>query len=114
MYAAIRATPDPEAEMDRFVSWEIATKANKWHGANDARWRNEHYDRLFRRAEVELDPVKRAALFIQMNDVLIHEAVVIPIVRRARVAATSRTLRNVELGPWGPELGTLAGWRRSG
>jgi peptide/nickel transport system substrate-binding protein len=29
------------------------------------RWRNEEYDRLWRAAEREMDPVKRAALFIR-------------------------------------------------
>jgi peptide/nickel transport system substrate-binding protein len=113
MYAMFRETPEPESLMERFVSWEVASKANKWQGANEARWRNERYDQLFRRAEVELHPVRRAALFIEMNDLLVQEAAVIPIVRRARVAACAHTLRNVELGPWGPELANLVAWRRA-
>jgi len=113
MYAAFRSTPDPTQLMESFVSWEVASKANRWQGANEARWRSDTYDRLFRRAEVELDPIKRAAIYIQMNDLLIQDAVVIPIVRRARVAASSRRLRRVELGPWGPELGNLGSWRYS-
>ena len=30
--------------MNQFVSWEIATKANKWQGRNITRWRSEEYD----------------------------------------------------------------------
>ena len=59
---------------------EVATKANKWQGRNITRWRNAEYDKLFHDAENELDPVKRAALFIAMNDLVIKNVVVIPVV----------------------------------
>lgn len=36
---------------------------------------------MYREAESELDPVKRAALFIQMNDLLITQRVTILVVR---------------------------------
>ena len=48
----------------------MATKENKWQGRNITRWRNEEYDTAVRAAEDELDPVKRAALFIKMNDLM--------------------------------------------
>ena len=38
--------------------------------ATTTRWRNEEYDRAWKAAESEMDPVKRAALFIRMNDLL--------------------------------------------
>ncbi len=59
--------------MDQFVSWEISTKENKWQGRNITRWRNEEYDKAFRAAESELDPVKRAAQFIRMNDLVVGD-----------------------------------------
>ena len=40
--------PDAQYFMNRFVSWEIASKANKWQGRNVTRWRNDEYDRLYR------------------------------------------------------------------
>jgi peptide/nickel transport system substrate-binding protein len=36
--------------------------------AEPTRWRNEEYDRLWKSREAEMDPVKRAAMFIRMND----------------------------------------------
>ena len=70
--------------MRQFVSWEIASKENKWQGRNITRWRNEEYDKAFRAAEGELDPVKRAALFITMNDLVVGDPAVIPVVYRPR------------------------------
>jgi peptide/nickel transport system substrate-binding protein len=39
---------------------------------NAPRWRNEEYDRTFDAAQIELDPVKRAALLIRGNDLLVQ------------------------------------------
>jgi peptide/nickel transport system substrate-binding protein len=68
MYTTTMGAPDPAQFMIAFVSTEAAAKDNKWAGRNITRWRNEEYDRLWRASETEMDPVKRAALFIRMND----------------------------------------------
>ena len=52
---------DPQPSMRVFPSWEVATKENKFSGRNTTRWRNEEFDRLYKAAETEMDPVKRAA-----------------------------------------------------
>ncbi len=105
---------DPQGAMRSFVSWEIAQKANNWAGRNLVRWANAEYDRLWKEAETELDPVKRAALFIRMNDLLIEDVVVIPVVWRKEVSAVSRTLRGLSLSPWDSILWDLAFWYREG
>src|SRR5207253_2416633 len=82
MYTAPMTQPDPGVFMNQFCSWEVASKENKWQGRNITRWRNDEYDQAFRAAENELDPIKRAALFIRMNDLVCGERVVIPVVHR--------------------------------
>jgi peptide/nickel transport system substrate-binding protein len=77
MYNTTMPRPDPEFFMAQFCSWEVATRDNKWSGRNTTRWKNDEYDRAYRAAESELDPVKRAALFIRMNDLLVQSRVVI-------------------------------------
>lgn len=85
--------PDPQRFMEQFPSWRVATKENKWSGPNKTRWRSAEYDRLWQAADTEMDPVKRAALFIRMNDLVIQNVVVIPIRRRNGAEAVSRRLR---------------------
>src|SRR4029450_9768760 len=70
---------DPLWGMRVFTSQEVATKDNKWSGRNITRWRNGEYARLWKAAETEMDPVKRAALFVRMNDMVIANNVVIPV-----------------------------------
>jgi peptide/nickel transport system substrate-binding protein len=111
MYTIQMTQPDPETFMRQFTSAELAQKENKWQGRNVTRWRNEEYDRTFRAAEAELDPVKRAALFIHMNDLVCTNHVVIPVVHRPRVAAVSSRLR-VDLSGWDTDTGNLKDWYR--
>jgi peptide/nickel transport system substrate-binding protein len=99
--------------MDQFCSWQISSKENKWQGRNPTRWKNDEYDKAWRAAEGELDPVKRAALFIRMNDLVIENQVVIPVVYRPRVAAVSTKLRT-SLSGWDNDLFNLRDWYREG
>ena len=57
------------------------------------RWSSEEYDKLYRASQGELDPVKRAAMFIAMNDMVCKNNVVVPVVYRPRVAAISSKLK---------------------
>ena len=109
MFTTTMTQPDPELFMLQFASWEVAAKDNKWQGRNITRWKNEEYDKLFRASETELDPVKRAALFIKMNEMVIQNVVVIPVVFRPRVAAVSNAMR-VEQSGWDSDFWNLQNW----
>ncbi|HVY42734.1 MAG TPA: peptide ABC transporter substrate-binding protein [Hyphomicrobiaceae bacterium] len=111
MYTTTMTQPDPERFMNQFVSWEVATKENKWQGRNITRWRNEEYDNAFRQAEGELDPVKRAALFMKMNELAVNDQAVIPIVYRPQVGGAATTLRP-RLSGWDNTIAFLADWYR--
>ncbi len=111
MYTTTMTQPDPEVFMNQFTTWEIATKENKWQGRNITRWRSEEYDKTFRAAEGELDPVKRAALFIRMNDLACGDQAVIPVVYRPRVAAIASKLK-ASLSGWDNDFWNLRDWYR--
>ena len=106
--------PDPQYFMNQFVSWEVASKANKWQGRNITRWRNEEYDRAYTAADSELDPVKRAALFIKMNDLVIQNVVVIPVLWRNGASASVANLRGMDLSGWESTFWRLPYWTRQG
>jgi peptide/nickel transport system substrate-binding protein len=104
--------PDPQAFMRSFCSWEAAQKANKWAGVNVTRWRNDEYDRLWRAAEAEMDPVKRAGMFIRMNDLVVQNVAVIPVVIRHAVFAIANSLRGFDFSPFSGPLWRLVYWNR--
>ena len=109
MYNTSPGQPDPGFFMQCFLSSQVASKANKWQGRNITRWRNADYDRLFAQSESELDPVKRAALFIQMNDLAVNDVAVIPLNFRKRVAAAVNNL-HVRRSGWDNDTRAIADW----
>jgi peptide/nickel transport system substrate-binding protein len=112
MYSFGPGSPDPQAHLNRFVSWQIAQKANNWSGRNIVRWSNAEYDQLWKQAETELDPAKRVALIIRMNDILIEDVVLIPVIWRNGVRAVSHRLYGMDLNDWDSDFWDLAYWYR--
>jgi peptide/nickel transport system substrate-binding protein len=110
MYNTTMTSPDPQYFMNQFTSWEVASKANKWQGRNVTRWRSEEYDQAYNAADTELDPVKRAALFIKMNDLVIQDAVVIPVLWRSGVSASTARLKGMDLTGWDSTFWHLPYW----
>jgi peptide/nickel transport system substrate-binding protein len=104
---------DPLWGMRSFVSAEVATKDNKWSGRNVTRWRNDEYDRLWKSAETEMDAVKRAAMFIRMNDMVVQNGVVIPVNWRNGVAAANARLRGLDLTGWDSNMWRLPYWYKA-
>ena len=111
MYTTTMTQPDPERFMDQFLSNLAASKANKWQGRNITRWVNAEYDKIFAAAEMEMDPVKRAALFVRMNDLAVGDYTVIPVVARPRVAGVANRL-NAPTSAWDSDMWMLKDWYR--
>ena len=112
MYTSTRGGPDPGRFMELFCSWLVSSKANKWLGRNVMRWRNDEYDNTFRAAEVELDPVKRAAMLVRLNDIVCSHHVVLPIIARSKLTALSNKL-HAPISGWTGESGRIFDWYRA-
>jgi peptide/nickel transport system substrate-binding protein len=110
MYTLTMGSPDPQRFMEVFTSWEIAAKANQWAGRNYSRFRSEEFDQLWKAAERDMDPARRAGLFVKMNDLVVQQGAVIPILWRNGVSAVSSRLRGVRLSGWDSDLSSLAYW----
>jgi peptide/nickel transport system substrate-binding protein len=110
MYTTTMTAPDPQPFMRQFCSWEAAQKANKWQGRNITRFRNDEYDRAYKAAESEVDPVKRAALFIKMNDIVIQNVAVIPVLWRNGVSGSVTALQGMDLTGWDSNFWRLPYW----
>ncbi|MBS0526595.1 MAG: peptide ABC transporter substrate-binding protein [Proteobacteria bacterium] len=103
--------PDPEVYLRQFLSTEVAAKANKWQGRNITRWQSKEFDDAHKAAQIELDPVKRAALLIKCNDLPVDNHIVIPVVARLGVAGVKHKLV-AELSGWDNNTWMLADWYR--
>jgi peptide/nickel transport system substrate-binding protein len=111
MYTTTQTEPDPERFMDQYTTAELASKANKWSGRNISRWRSDEYDKVFHQVETELDPVKRAAYIIKLNDLVCSDGYIVPVVNRPRVSGVANKLV-APLSGWDNIVWALHSWYR--
>jgi peptide/nickel transport system substrate-binding protein len=105
--------PDPTIYLGWWTCGQIATQANNWQTPNNARYCNPEYDALWQAAQAELDAEKRASLFEEMNNLLVQDVALIPIVHRAIANGVNPTLTGLELTPWDASTWDIAQWQRS-
>jgi peptide/nickel transport system substrate-binding protein len=60
-----------------------------------------------------MDPDLRRDIIVAMNDLLVEDVVMIPLVHTAQISGVSRTLEGVELTPWDTDTWRIMDWRRS-
>jgi peptide/nickel transport system substrate-binding protein len=104
---------DPEAYMSNWVCAQMSAPSNQFNGQNIVRYCNEDYDALSVELAQTSDPQRRIELVMQMNDILIQNGVIIPLVHRASVSAHSNTIEGVRMNPWDSELWNVAEWTRA-
>ncbi len=112
MFTTGNTNPDPTKYMKTFTCGATPQKSNNWSGDNYGRYCNPQYDRLWQQATQALDPKKREQLFIQMNDLLVKNFVVIPLIHRADVVGMNRSLAGVQLTPWDRNTWNIQDWTR--
>ena len=113
MYNTTMTAPDPQYFMNQFCSWEAASKANKYQGRNITRFKSEEYDRAYHAADSEVDAVKRAALFIKMNDIVIQSGAVATVLWRSGVSASGQRLGGMDLTGWDSTFWHLPYWYKA-
>ncbi len=109
MYNTTSDTPDPALWLRMFYSTEAAQKSNKWQGRNIMRWQSQEFDAAWDKQQYEIDPIKRAQLLIECNDLACQNHVTLPIVYRPIVVGVSNKLRAKPSG-FESQMGSLPNW----
>ncbi len=106
-------SPDLTNYLNGWTSAEIKTKAGNWSGSNYERWTNKDYDALYEQFKKETDEAKRADLAVKMNDLLVSDVAVIPLVaRKSPVSGVSKQLKGIVPNPWDSEMWNIADWSK--
>lgn len=111
MFTTTMTQADPQFFMEQFTTNEASQKANKWSSRNLVRWSNKDYDATFAAAQVELDPAKRAAMFIKLNDLVVEDGYVIPLFARPRPVGLVNKLQTT-ISPWDNLTAHMGYWWR--
>ena len=106
------ASIDPKSFFSGWQTSEITSSENDWMGGNIPRWSNEQYDNLYKELRQTTAGTEREDLFIKLNDLLVENYVVIPLIERASVSAFSNNLKGVRVNGWDSELWNIHEWYR--
>lgn len=112
MYAQMFDGTDPEAYMANWRCDSIPTPENQWQGTNMPRYCNEAYDALMDQMRLTGGLEARAEIAKALNDMLMQDFVILPLVHRGRVSAHVNTLGGVIMNTWDSELWNAADWYR--
>jgi peptide/nickel transport system substrate-binding protein len=113
MYTNLFSGTDPEAYMGGWVCSEMPMPSNNWMGNNMPRYCNPDYDAMAAELATTADIADRARIVMAMNDMLMQEGAMIPLVHRGRVSAHSNKLGGVIQNTWDSELWNVADWFRN-
>jgi len=109
-FAFSNKSPDPTAYMAGWACDQIAQEENEWSLPNWSRYCNPKFDEMFQQATTELDETKRAELFIQMNELLIQDVAVIPLIKLTNPVIVSKELKGYDFTAWDSEIWNIADW----
>lgn len=104
---------NPSDYMQQWTCAEIPTPANKWQGRNVARYCNPAYDDLAAQLAAATSRDQQAQLVQQLNDLLVQEGIVIPLVQRGIVSVHANNLLGVRPNTWDSDLWNIGDWVRT-
>lgn len=104
---------DPSGYLGGWTCASIPRPDTNWLGENMARYCNPEYDALVETLKGTTDLSERAALVKQLNDMVVGDGAILPLVHRGNVAAVSNSLAGVEVTAWDSEFWNIADWTRA-
>jgi peptide/nickel transport system substrate-binding protein len=107
------AGTDPESYMAQFQCSSISGPDNNFLSSNLGRWCNPDYDALVAEMAQTSGVEARAAIAIQMNDLIVQSGALLPLVHRGDVSANSNALEGVLMNAWDAEPWNIADWTRA-
>jgi peptide/nickel transport system substrate-binding protein len=111
MFATTSDSFDPTAFMDLWTCGQIPQQANNWSaGNNNERWCNPEYDLLLDKTKTELDPVTRQAMFVKLNDILIEDVAMIPLIQERDAMGVNKNLKGLDPTPWDALTWNIQDW----
>ena len=113
MYTGTFDGTDPQAFMAGWVCEEIPGPENQWLGSNIARYCSPAYDALAAELAETGGIEQRAEIAKRMNDLLIADGVLVPLIHRGEVAARSLTLGGMRHNAWDATLWNVNEWHRT-
>ncbi len=112
MYANNFSGTDPQSYLANWLCSVIPHPETQWQGGNMPRYCNPKYDALHKELATTAQISERARIARALNDMLMQDIVMIPLVHRGRLSAHANSLGGIKLNVWDSELWNVADWYR--
>ncbi|MCE8545565.1 peptide ABC transporter substrate-binding protein [Ruegeria pomeroyi] len=112
MYANTFNGTDPQSYLGNGLCDKAPKPESQWQGENISRFCNEEFDALHAELTKTAGADARAEIAKRLNDIMVENGGMIPLVHRGRLSAHSNTLGGVVLNVWDSELWNAADWHR--
>ena len=112
MYANTFSGTDPQAYLGNGLCDKAPSPATQWQGENISRFCMPEFDALHAELAKTADIAERARIGRELNDMMVMNGGMIPLVHRGRLSAHANTLGGVVLNVWDSELWNVADWYR--
>ena len=112
MYANTFNGTDPQAYLGNGLCNKAPRPETQWQGENISRFCMPEFDALHAKLTETAGIADRAEIGKQLNDMLVTNGGMIPLVQRGRVSAHATSLGGVVLNVWDSELWNAADWYR--
>ncbi|MEL7273266.1 MAG: peptide ABC transporter substrate-binding protein [Pseudomonadota bacterium] len=112
MYANTFNGTDPQSYLGNGLCDKAPTPASQWQGENISRFCMPEYDALHAELQKTANLEKRGEIAKKLNDMIVQNGGMIPLVHRGRLSAHANTLGGVDLNVWDSELWNVAEWHR--
>ncbi len=112
MYANTFSGTDPQAYLGNGLCDKAPSPATQWQGENISRFCMPEFDALHAELAKTADMAERARIGRELNDMMVVNGGMIPLVHRGRLSAHANSLGGVVLNVWDSELWNVADWYR--
>ncbi|MEM9434824.1 MAG: peptide ABC transporter substrate-binding protein [Pseudomonadota bacterium] len=112
MYANTFNGTDPQSYLANGLCDKAPSPATQWQGENISRFCNEEFDALHKELTATAGLEARAEIGKRLNDIMVENGGMIPLVHRGRLSAHANSLGGVILNVWDSELWNVADWYR--
>lgn len=103
---------DPSGYTGGWTCASIPRPETNWLGENMARYCNPEYDAKVETLKTATSLEERARIIRELNDMVVGDGAILPLVHRGTVAGVSNTLQGVDVTAWDAEIWNIADWSR--
>ncbi|GAB4112235.1 MAG: peptide ABC transporter substrate-binding protein [Roseiflexaceae bacterium] len=112
MYTNGPSDPDPVSYFEGWLCSKVNAAENQWNAGNDGRYCNPEYDATYEAYTKEFDPAKRAELAIKLNDTIIADNAVIPLINRFTPQGVANDLKGPTYSTFDSVLWNIHEWSK--